>query len=106
MRKDADCAFGILKGRWYILKGGISLHGEAIANCIWKTYCTLPKYISYHDGHMHEYYGDLGLFDIDETTYKLFALMCLTSCQNLHQYDSSGIGPGRIKVGLVVMKYS
>ena len=41
LRKDVECAFGILKKRWMILKHGIRLHG--IYNCdkIWLTCCAL-----------------------------------------------------------------
>jgi hypothetical protein len=34
MRKDVECTFGILKGRWRILKTGIRLHGVEAADKI------------------------------------------------------------------------
>ena len=41
MRKDVECTFGILKGRWRILKSGIRLHGVDVADNIWMTCCAL-----------------------------------------------------------------
>jgi len=37
MRKDVECTFGILKGRWRILKAGIRLFRLRDADRIWKT---------------------------------------------------------------------
>ena len=34
IRKDVECAFGIMKGRWRILKTGIRLHGVEAADKI------------------------------------------------------------------------
>eukprot|EP00804_Cyclotella_cryptica_P005035 CCRYP_020361-RA/>CCRYP_020361-RA protein AED:0.17 eAED:0.02 QI:0/0/0/1/0/0/5/0/470 len=39
MCKDVRCMFGILKGRWKILKCGIHLHGTNAVDCIWLTCC-------------------------------------------------------------------
>jgi hypothetical protein len=39
MRKDVECTFGILKGRWRILKTGICLHGAKPADQTFKTCC-------------------------------------------------------------------
>jgi len=41
MRKDVECTFGIMKGRWRILKMGIRLHGTPKADKTWKTCCAL-----------------------------------------------------------------
>jgi hypothetical protein len=41
MRKE--CTFGILKGRWRILKTGIRLHRIDSCDRIWKTRCALHK---------------------------------------------------------------
>lgn len=50
MRKDVECAFGILKGRWRCLRYGIKLHG--IENCdkIWLTCCALHNMLLEVDG--------------------------------------------------------
>merc|ERR1712197_335341 len=39
MRKDVECTFGILKGRFSILKTGIKLHGFELTDQIWLTCC-------------------------------------------------------------------
>ena len=45
MRKDVECTFGILKGRWRILKTGIRLHGIEAADKIWLTCCALHNWL-------------------------------------------------------------
>jgi hypothetical protein len=40
-RKDSECVFGILKGRWRILKTGIRLEGAQAADRVWLTCCAL-----------------------------------------------------------------
>jgi hypothetical protein len=41
MCKDVECAFGILKGRFHILKTGIHMHGVEACDKIWQTCCAL-----------------------------------------------------------------
>ena len=50
MRKDVECTFGILKGRWRILKSGIRLHGIEAADKIWLTCCALHNLLLDNDG--------------------------------------------------------
>ena len=50
MRKDVECTFGILKGRWRILKTGIRLKGVDVADKIWKTCCALHNWLLEIDG--------------------------------------------------------
>lgn len=45
LRKDVECTFGILKGRWYILKSGTRLQGVKVSNKIWKTCCALHNWL-------------------------------------------------------------
>lgn len=40
-RKDVECTFGILKGRWQILKVGLRMHDPAVISQVWKTCCAL-----------------------------------------------------------------
>ena len=40
-RKDSECVFGILKGRFRVLKTGIRLEGTEAADKIWMTCCAL-----------------------------------------------------------------
>ena len=35
MRKDMECTFGILKGKWRILKAGVCIHGVDSVDYIW-----------------------------------------------------------------------
>ena len=39
MRKDVECAFGILKGRWRIMKTGVRLHSTQSLDQVWLTSC-------------------------------------------------------------------
>jgi hypothetical protein len=50
MRKDVECTFGILKGRWRILKSGIRLHGVDSADKVWLTCCALHNMLIDIDG--------------------------------------------------------
>jgi hypothetical protein len=50
MRKDVECTFGILKGRWRVLKAGIRVHGVRKADNIWHTCCALHNWLLEHDG--------------------------------------------------------
>ena len=50
MRKDVECTFGILKGRWRILKSGIRLYNTEIADSIWLTCCALHNMLLDVDG--------------------------------------------------------
>jgi hypothetical protein len=50
LRKDVECTFGILKGRWRILKSGIRLHNTAAADNIWLTCCALHNMLLEVDG--------------------------------------------------------
>jgi hypothetical protein len=54
MRKDVECTFGILKGRWRIIKSGVRLHGVDAVDSVWFTCCALHNW----------------LLEIDELTYE------------------------------------
>lgn len=49
-RKDSECVFGTLKGRWRILKTGIRLEGEEAADNVWLTCCALHNLLLEVDG--------------------------------------------------------
>jgi hypothetical protein len=49
-RKDSECVFGILKGRWRILKTGIRLEGAQAADRVWLTCCALHNMLLKLDG--------------------------------------------------------
>ncbi|KAI2492339.1 Plant transposon protein [Fragilaria crotonensis] len=50
MCKDVECTFGILKGRWRILKTGICLFGTNSADKIFLTCCALHNWLLEIDG--------------------------------------------------------
>ena len=50
MRKDVECTFGILKGRWRILKTGIRVEGVDVVDKIWLTCCALHNWLLDIDG--------------------------------------------------------
>ncbi|CAB9517844.1 Plant transposon protein [Seminavis robusta] len=49
-RKDVECTFGILKGRFRILKTGIRLEGTQSADNTWLTCCALHNWLLDIDG--------------------------------------------------------
>ena len=83
MRKDVECTFGILKGRWRILKTGIRLHGTEPADKIFKTCCALHNWLleidglddDWERGVPSEWEGTLGNHHLtDPKTAEFFAL--------------------------------
>jgi hypothetical protein len=50
MRKDVECTFGILKGRWRILKAGVRIHGVDCVDDVWLTCCALHNWLLDIDG--------------------------------------------------------
>jgi hypothetical protein len=50
MRKDVECTFGILKGRFRILKSGIRMSGTECADNIFLTCCALHNWLLEIDG--------------------------------------------------------
>jgi DDE superfamily endonuclease len=50
MWKDVECTFGIMKGRFRILKTGIRLHRVEATDKIWMTCCALHNYLLDVDG--------------------------------------------------------
>jgi hypothetical protein len=97
MRKDVECTFGILKGRWRILKTGIKLQGVISADEIWKTCCALHNWLleidgldeHWEDGVPSEWQGELGEhYDEPEPIRRLHAPVAA------RHYDLSGLGAG------------
>ena len=106
MRKDVECTFGILKGRWQILKVGICLNGIDTVDKVWFTCCALHNWLLDIDGLskpwdggvcMSDWEGTLGDLDfngIDEAIPNALARLSL----NLDppNYDSSGWDPDQM----------
>lgn len=45
LRKDVECTFGIIKGRFRCLKSGVRLHGVGAVDDLWATVCALHNYL-------------------------------------------------------------
>lgn len=94
MRKDVECTFGIMKGRWRILKTGIRLHGTDAADKTWATCCALHNWLLEVDGLDQPWDGALGDVDTDDLESIPFALRRLASPAEHRNYDTSGMGAG------------
>jgi DDE superfamily endonuclease len=73
LRKDVECTFGILKGRWRILKAGIRVHGIEKADNIWHTCCALHNWLLEIDGLSERWENDRELGGFDERDVRLMA---------------------------------
>jgi hypothetical protein len=109
MCKDVECTFGIVKGRWRILKTGIRLHGVSQPDKVWLTCCALHNWllevngldVQWENGVASDWEGKLGMHCAKDTqllasrpaSQQPFAMQRLNSRQ-IRQFDSSGIGPG------------
>ena len=111
MRKDVECTFGILKGRWRILKAGVRIHGVDGVDDVWLTCCALHNWLLDIDGLSGEWkngvpvsdwegpIGGMDLEGIDAGVANMIAR--LSKNLNPRNYDSSGMGPGNDLVGEV-----
>ena len=96
MRKDVECTFGILKGRWRILKVGIRLHDISSVDMVWQTCCALHNMLLDIDGlnkpwdgvnmQTSDYSGSFGCLDYDDMP---FAVQRLYSPGEIRAYDTS-----------------
>ena len=93
IRKDVECCFGIMKGRWRILKSGIRLHGVDAADQVWMTCCALHNWLLEIDG-LDEHWengvpssweGESGQFLAGDTPFAINRL-----------YDTSAMGAGTL----------
>lgn len=95
LRKDVECTFGILKGRWRILKTGIRLGGVEIADQVWRTCCALHNWLLEIDGLDGDWEGQIGLHDTRDVMQHLpFAVQRLHDGWDPRTFDASGLGPG------------
>jgi len=100
MRKDVECTFGILKGRWRILKEGILLHWLKDADPIWKTCFAMHNLLlevdgldeKWEDGVISSWQGDLG--NPDGTRHIPEAIRRLLTPSQARNYNTSGMGVG------------
>jgi len=104
MRKDVECAFGILKGRWRILKTGVRVQGVESVDKVWLTCCALHNWLLEIDGLdagwqsrilplTSEWEGNLGEVDCEGLTQNVILLTTAGALQP-RNYDTSGMGTG------------
>lgn len=96
-RKDVECTFGILKGRWRILKTGIRLNGTNIADEVWKTCCALHNWLLEVDGLDSQYVSDWAgsMGDVDEDA----SLRSSLNAPRNNPYDFRGPGDDELDDG-------
>ena len=93
MRKDVECTFWIVKGRWRILKSGITLYGVDLADDILMKCCTLHNMLLEGDGLTACSSGVDSEFDYEEPSEKIpFSLQMLNNPSLRRAYDTLGIG--------------
>jgi hypothetical protein len=104
MRKDVECTFRILKGRWRILKSGVSVSGVESIDKVWFTCCALHNWLLEIDGlngqwrggvPLSNWEGDMCGLDFDGLLSSIpNAVAKLSTNLDPHNYDQSGMGPG------------
>ncbi len=105
MRKDVECTFGIIKGRFRILKTGIRMDGINAVDNVWFTCCALHNWLLDIDGltgewrdgvPVSDWEGRLGEHDDNECISDRVpnAISRLHHNLNFRNYDLSGMGPG------------
>jgi hypothetical protein len=105
MRKDVECTFGILKGRFRVLKTGVRIHGIEATDKIWLTCCALHNFLLEEDGLDKEWEngvrsdweGSLGYhnaYDVVNHATRNFPLGRLQTNNQRRRYDASGVGRG------------
>ena len=111
MHKDVKCTFGILEGRWQILKTGVRIHGVDGVDDVWLTCCALHNWLLDIDGlngawehgvPMSNWEGPMGDMDFEGLNDGVaHTIARLSKNLNPRNYDSSGMGPGNDLVGEV-----
>jgi hypothetical protein len=104
MRKDVECTFGIMKGRFRILKTGVRLHGIKTTDRIWLTCCALHNMFLDEDGLADKWENglatdwdtELGQHDTNDVRKycRNFAIRRLNTPDEKRNLDLSGIGFG------------
>mmetsp|Transcript_5700 Transcript_5700/g.16054 ORF Transcript_5700/g.16054 Transcript_5700/m.16054 type:complete len:324 (-) Transcript_5700:26-997(-) len=87
MRKDVECTFGIMKGRFRILKAGIRVHGVVACDRIWLTCCGLHNLLIDVDGLEEGWYNNNSIHQQSEWLGVL----------GNHDPESFGLAPDNIR---------
>ena len=97
IRKDVERTFGILKGRFRVLKSGICLHGVDVTDNIWMVCCALNNILLERYRLIDDWDGEMGLFDFGEDSDHIpFTMRRLNNPTLRRNYYSSGMGPAPI----------
>jgi hypothetical protein len=106
IRKDVECTFGILKGRFRILKPGIRLLGQKSADNIFLMCCALHNWLlnedglseGWEDGTPSIWEGSIGFHDLcDAQEHIPEHVWRLLSPHELRTFDLSRVGlPGSV----------
>ncbi len=85
MRKDVECTFGILKGRWRILKAGVRVHGVEQVDKIWLTCCAFHNWLLDIDGLSEEWKEGIPVISdwegpLADMDYEGVAQLCPYNC--------------------------
>lgn len=99
LRKDVECTFGIMKGRFRILKTGIPLHGIEVCDRVWLTCCALHNFLLEEDGldsqwDASKYLYEEGGHDQQDVYDFLSARNHRDILQGMYHWDKSGMGAG------------
>ena len=97
MRKDVECTFGILKGRWRCLKYGLRMQSIFQGDMIWKTCCALHNLLLDIDGLADGWQNGVASEwekEADCTQDLPFALRRLITPGKSRDLDISGFGSG------------
>lgn len=99
LRKDVECTFGIMKGRFRILKTGIPLHGVEACDRVWTTCCALHNFFLGEDNLDEAWDASKYLFaegghEERDVQHYLCAQNPRDALAGMHGYDQSGMGAG------------
>ena len=99
LRKDVECTFGIMKGRFRILKTGIPLHGVGVCDRVWATCCALHNFFLKEDNLDEMWDASKYLFlegghEERDVQHYLSAENPRDALAGMHGYDQSGMGAG------------
>jgi hypothetical protein len=109
MRKDVECTFGILKGRWRILKTGIRVQSLTAVDNIWYTCCALHNLLLHCDGLdlqwkkgiRSDYEGEMGWHETGMVDAHVPLVFARANCENdnIRQFDVSRSSPCIVQYG-------